>query len=356
MYKRVPGMNLSPKGPDMKPSQFKELIKARHKAGIKRPLLVESPPGIGKTQIPKQVAAELTTDVEDPIGFMVIHAPLLQPEDYGLPVITKDKEGVNFVVSHEKFPLEGSKCEKSGIFLIDELSQADNAAQKILANLIQEREIHGKRLKDGWSIVATGNRQTDRSGANRILGHLGNRLTRVELEVSLDDWTQWALANGVKPEVVAFIRFRPELLSDYNPNEKINATPRAWSEGVSASLGVIPPELEFETFKGDVREGPASEFLAFLKVYRDLPNIDGLLLDPKKAKVPNAGNTLYALCGAIAYRATVNNFGRALTYIRRLPPEFQMLFIRDVVSRDPELCHCREYLDWISNEGDQLVG
>src|SRR5690606_37306755 len=152
--------------------------------------------------------------------------------------------------------------------LIDELAQADASGQKILANLFQEREIHGHRIKDGWTIVATGNRAQDRAGANRILGHLSNRMTRVELEASLDDWTQWSLANGVKPEVVAFIRFRPELLTNYDAKQEINATPRAWVEGISARLGLIPSELEFSVFSGDVGEGPASEFLAFLKIYK----------------------------------------------------------------------------------------
>lgn len=333
----------------MRPSEFKALIKARHEAGIKRPLLVESSPGLGKTQLAAQAAQELGVE------FKVIHAPLLQPEDYGLPVISKDKSSVDFVVSFDKFPLEGSKCADSGIFLIDELSQADNSAQKILANLIQEREIHGKKLKAGWSIVATGNRQSDRAGANRILGHLGNRLTRTELDASLDDWTQWALQNEVKSEVIAFIRFRPELLTNYSASAEINATPRAWAEGVSTNLGVIPSSLEFPVFKGDVGEGPASEFLAFLKIYRNLPSPDAILLDPKKSKVPSDPATLYALCGALAHKSTTGNFDRALTYIRRLPPEFSVLFVRDATAKTPDLFNTKSYIDWASKEGADLL-
>lgn len=332
----------------MKPSDFKALVVARHKAGIKRPLLVESVPGVGKTQICAQVARELD------LGFKVVHAPLLQPEDYGFPVIAKTREDVDFVVSREKFPIEGADCAEEGIFLIDEMSQADNSTQKILANLIQEREIHGKKLKPGWTIVATGNRQSDRAGANRILGHLGNRMTRVALDVSLDDWTQWALGNNVKTEVVAFIRFRPELLSNYEPANEINATPRAWTEGVSAGLGVVEPALEHAVYSGDVGEGPAAEFLAFLKIFRNLPSPDAILQDPKKSKVPDDPATLYALCGALAHKANTNNFDRALTYIRRLPTEFSVLFMRDAVAKNPDLYHTKTYIDWASKEGIEL--
>jgi len=334
----------------MRPSQLKDEIKARHTAKIKRTLMVESTPGLGKTQIARQAAEELG------VGFMTIHAPLLQPEDYGLPVVMgKDRDQLKFVVSADKFPIKGSDCPESGILLIDELSQADNSSQKILANLIQEREIHGQHLKDGWTIVATGNRQKDRSGANRILGHLSNRLTRVTLEASLDDWTDWALRNGVKTEVVSFIRFRPELLSNYDAAQEINATPRAWVEGVSAALGVIEKENEFEIFTGDVGEGCASEFMAFVKIYRNLPNPDAVLLNPKKEEVPKDPATQFALVGALVARVTEQNMDRAMIYIRRLPAEFSVLFIKDAVARNRDLATTKAFIDWTTKEGAALL-
>ena len=52
----------------MKPSSLKSLLVSRFNAGIKRPVLVESAPGIGKTQIAAQVALELGVE------FKTIHA------------------------------------------------------------------------------------------------------------------------------------------------------------------------------------------------------------------------------------------------------------------------------------------
>lgn len=344
----------------MKPTDFKDLIKAIRGSPSKRAVMVESSPGMGKTQIVAQAAKELK------IGFMAIHAPLLQPEDYGMPVVHgARKDELKFIVSSDKFPLEcpqcaskkcGVECVKEGLFLIDELPQADQSAQKILANLVQEREIHGHKIKSGWTIIATGNRQADRAGANRILGHLANRMTRVELEASLDDWTQWALSNGVKPEVVAFLRFRPNLLTNYSAKNEINATPRAWTEGVSARLDLIPKKLELPVFSGDVGEGPAAELLAFLKIFRTLPNPDAVLLNPKKAQVPKDAATMYAITGALVARVTASNFGSAMDYIKRLPPEFSVLFARDATAKDIEIAETKEFIDWASKEGHALLG
>lgn len=334
----------------MKPTEFKELIKSIRKSKSRRALMVESSPGLGKTQIVAQAAQELN------IGFMAIHAPLLQPEDYGMPVVhgTK-KDQLKFIVSAEKFPLVGSDCPDEGIFLIDELPQADQSAQKILANLVQEREIHGQKIKPGWSIVATGNRQSDRAGANRILGHLSNRLTRVELEASLDDWTQWALENDVKSEVVAFIRFRPQLLTNYDSKNDINATPRAWVEGVSARIDFLPKTLEHAVFSGDVGIGPASEFLAFLKIFRNLPNPDAVFLNPKKVEMPKDPATLYAITGALVSRITEVNFGKALEYVKRMPPEFSVLFVKDSMTKCPDIQSTKDFITWASKEGAALL-
>jgi hypothetical protein len=345
----------------MKPSELKKLIESRFKAGIKRPVLIEGSPGIGKTELAGQVAASLG------IGFKVIHAPLLQPEDYAMPVVSADKSDVKFIVSRDKFPLEGTDCPEKGLLLIDELPQCDNNSQKILTNFIHTGEIHGQRIKPGWVIIATGNRVTDRAGANRILSHLGNRVTRVGLDVSLDDWTNWALNNGVQVEVISFIRFRPAMLNEFNAQVDINPTPRAWAQGVSAALGAIDPGQEFEVFTGDVGEGAAAEFCGFLKIYRKLPNVDTILLNPSKADVPTEPATLYALCGALAARTSKDNFGRVMEYVGRILPEFQSLFVRDTVvcrtSKKGKDCNCKacqiattaEFIKWASGPGAKLL-
>lgn len=333
----------------MKTSDIKALIVARNKAGHKRTLMLEGPPGVGKTQIVQQAADELG------IGFIAMHAPTAQPEDMGLPVPNKDRTGIDFLVPNV-LPFEGTDRPKAGLLLIDELPQGDNATQKTLANLIQEREVHGKRLMDNWTIVATGNRQQDRAGANRILSHLANRLTVVEVEPNLDDWASWFVQQPFfRPEGLAFLRFRPALLSKFDPNLPHNPTPRAWAEGVFQTIGTIPQHLEFECFKGDVGEGPASEFVGFLNIYRQLPDIDKVIANPAKEKVPTDNATCYALAGALGSRATPENFGNIIAYTARMSPEYQVITIRDAIKRDADLTGTTEFCDWAAGPGAELL-
>lgn len=330
----------------MRPTILKETLKSL--ISLRRYTHIEGEPGLGKTQVPKQVAEDLG------IGFIAVHAPLMQPEDYGMPVVNATRDGVTFVVP-DKFPMVGSDHPDEGILLLDEVPQAGNAEQKILANLVQERELHGCKLLPGWSIVSTGNRPKDRAGANRILSHFRNRGTTLEFEPHLDDWCAWALDNGVRPEIVQFLRFKPGLLADFDAQRDINPTPRSWTEGVSTIIDKVPHDAEFECIKGAVGEGAASEFVAFLNIFRKLPDPDAVLLDPKNAVVPTDPATLYAISGAVAYRASQTNAEAVLTYARRLPPEFTVLVARDAVRRDTGFTKTRAFIDWISKEGQHVL-
>lgn len=333
----------------MRPSLLADVLRARYKK-IRRPVFVVGKPGVGKTQIAKQVAESLGVQCQ------VIHVPTLQPEDCGLPVVNDKRDAIRFLVPGEKLPFENTSWEDEGILVLDELAQADNSLQKLMANLMQERELHGYKLKPGWMIIATGNRSTDRAGANRILSHLSNRMTWYELEEHLEDWVQWALSNGVPLELIQFLRFKPSLLCAFDPHQDVNPTPRAWAEGVGKALGVVPPEAEFETFRGDVGEGAASEFVAFLRVYRNLPDPDKVLANPDSYEPPkDDASVLYALCGAIAYRANGENAVNVMKLARKLPAEFQVLLLKDAATRNYEFASSKPFTDWAKTDGRRIL-
>jgi hypothetical protein len=209
-------------------------------------------------------------------------------------------------------------------------------------------------MADGWQVVSTGNRQSDRAGATRTLSHLANRETSIELETDLNDSTKWMIDHGVRPEVVSFLRFRPNLLHDFDPQRDANPSPRMWVEGISNILGVVPSEAEYECFKGAVGEGPSAEFVGYLRIFRKLPNPDAILMNPNTADVPTDPATLYALSGALSHRATDGNFERVCTYSERMPPEFSVLTISSAVRKNPDLCNTQAFTKWSIEHQDVL--
>lgn len=317
-----------------------------------RPVMVEGSPGLGKTRIPEQVIQQNPAFSE--WGLVMKHAPTMQPEDLGLPAITADRNRHTFTCP-DWWPVVGSDGPESGLIVIDEAPQADNSVQKTLANMVQERELHGHKLKPGWTFLMTGNRQVDRAGANRVLSHLRDRMVTLQLEPNLDDWCAWAIAADVDPAIISFLRFKPNMLCNFDPQREINATPRGWAEKVNDIIGNVPAEAEFECLQGAIGEGPASEFVGYLKIVRKLPDPDKVIADPKKAPVPEDPSTLFAIAGAIAYRATEDNFENVMAYAKRLPPEFMVLLVRDATQRTPKLTAHPAWKDWALNEGGKVL-
>jgi len=309
-----------------------------------RTVSIEGSPGGGKTTIVHEVAKELDVECRE------VHMPTMLVEDFGIPMLNGDSLQYKLP---EWFPVKG-KAPDQGILLFDDRNQASSDLQKVLANICQARTLHGVPMPDGWQVISTGNRQSDRAGANRVLSHLRNRETVYEYETHLDDWTQWAIDHNVKPEVVSFIRFRPALLHDFDPQRDQNATPRSWVEGVSDALGLVPAEAEFETFKGAVGERGAAEFVGFVRIYRKLPNPDAVLMNPTTADVPSDPATLYALSGAIAERSTEGNFERVCTYAERMPADFSVLTVSYAARKKPELANTQAFTKWAMKHQDVL--
>ena len=328
----------------MRPEYVKTLVKTTFNT-TKRTICLEGPPGGGKTTVITQIAAELG------VPCIVKHLPTMLVEDFG--VLFPNGDDTLHYKLPDWFPVAGKAPEK-GILLFDDSNQANTDLQKVMANICQDRTLHGHRMPDGWMVIRTGNRQSDRAGSNRVLSHLRNRETVIEFEAHLDDWTNWAMANNVHPVGIAFIRMRPDLLHHFDPQREVSPTPRGWVEGVFSLFGALPPEIEFETYKGAVGEGEAAEYTGFLRVYRDMPDPDQCLKAPTTTAVPTDTATRYALTAALAQRATPETFGAICQYMARMPGEFGALCVQQAMARSPEVVHTQAFQQWAVKNYDLL--
>jgi hypothetical protein len=238
--------------------------------------------------------------------------------------------------------------------LLEELSDAQVPMQNALCGVIYDRRAGELPLSDQLYIIATGNRTEDKSGAARITSKLAGRTRRFDFTESIDDWTEWALDNDIDPVLIQFLRFRPGLLSDFDANRFANPTPRTW-ERVSLIPTTLPAALYYDNVAGDVGEGAAAEYSGFRRIYEGLPNIDSVLLDPKGADVPQDPATLYALTGALARKATKDNFDRVHMYLSRLAPEFNVMCVRDSIRLAPAIKTTRAFTEWAVKHSEVLM-
>jgi hypothetical protein len=111
-------------------------------------------------------------------------------------------------------------------------------------------------------------------------------------------------------------------------------------------MGNIPPEAEYEWFAGAVGEGAAAEFTGYLRIWRKLPDPRMVLQAPDAATVPDDLATLYALSGALSSYVTEKTFSNMIKYLKRVPPEFNVLTMSYTVREKPELAEHPDFAPW----------
>jgi hypothetical protein len=213
-------------------------------------------------------------------------------------------------------------------------------------------------LPDGWFILAAGNRLEDRAVSYRMPTALANRFTHIDLEVSLDDWCNWAMMNQINPNIVGFVRFKPDLLWAFNPesSEKAFASPRTW-EFASRMIQVTPTRLLTEMLEGTVGKGATAEFLSFLKVQTELPSIDDILNNGVDYIPPKGRMDLrYALISALVTRAkNVKQFSRLIDYSATMETEFAVLMMVMLIGKDQgTIALCPNWAKWAKKHYDLI--
>src|SRR5208282_3440219 len=186
------------------------------------------------------------------------------------------------------------------VWFLDDLGQATAAVQGAYMQLLLERRVNGHVLAENVYMVAASNRHEDRAGCNKMITPLLNRFLHIDIEVSEEDWQAWALTAAIDPIVRAFIRFKPGLLFQFDPTAGTRSfpTPRSW-DFVSQVLGATPEHLMHPVVSGCVGEGPAAEFVAFRRLYTQLPDPMSIIANPQGAVVPQEPSVVHALSGAL---------------------------------------------------------
>ena len=329
----------------IRPKDLATEIKANSLAGLAT--MIWGPPGQGKSQICYQAAQQEDAKVFE------IRANLFDPVDIrgGLKVV-EQKDGT--YKTRYGIPEDYPDTNYLGnvYIVIDELPNAPKATQNGLLQLILDRKIGTYTLPLNTTIIAAGNRAEDRAAVHEMPTPVKNRFAHYTIESNIDDWVKWALTNNIDESVIAFLRYRPHLLSDIEPTHNAFPTPRTW-EFVSKKLPFMKDE--FYGVASLVGDGAAGEYISFKRVYHDLPDIDNLIKNPGTAKVPTDTSVLYAICGGVTSRVNKTNFKNILRYADRMPPEYGVIIVRDSISKDPTLTQEQAFTAWAEKNADVLL-
>lgn len=329
--------------------------------GSHTPVMLWGPPGVGKSDLISQIGQRHDVPVID------IRLSQMEPSDLrGIPF--RDVNNNNSVEWAIPSMLPNAeKHGEKGILFLDEITSAVPSVSAAAYQLILDRRLGEYNVPDGWAIFAAGNRQGDRGVTYTMPSPLANRFSHYEVDINLDDWVSWAYKNDIDEKIIAFLRFRPELLFDFDPSHNPVAfpSPRSW-QFVHHALQKFTntPHLLLGTLQACVGPAAGVELKAFIDSMDQMPDLDAILRG-EDTKAPKEIDLQYAVASALVGRAIrakdsseANKvYGHILNYAKAFrQKEMGVMLVSDMLRAiGDELFSVPEFAPWAASIGDIML-
>ncbi len=345
----------------MRPAHLLTVIEKEYSStreGHHTPVMLWGPPGVGKSQMVAQVAGRHHAPLID------IRLSQMEPSDLrGIPFRSGDE-----VVWAVPAMLPSVKRHgEEGILFLDEITSAPPSVSAAAYQLILDRRLGEYEVPEGWAIIAAGNRQGDRGVTYAMPAPLANRFSHYEVEVNMDDWVAWAYANNIDDRIIAFLRFRQDLLFDFDPSHNPVAfpSPRSW-EFAHRGLQKFDENHDLLTgaLQACVGNAAGIELRAFIDSLDQMPDLDAIV-NGEDIPAPREIDLQYAVASALVGRAirakdtddATKAHGNILAYASKFPQrEMGVMMVSDMHRAIGEdIFAVPEFANWADKIADIML-
>lgn len=259
--------------------------------------------GVGKSSVVHQVATEAQVHLID------LRLTTIEPVDLRGALFADDDQRKTVWFPPEFLP---SADQAEGILFLDELTAADQRLQTSAYSLILDRKVGDYRLPDGWMIIAAGNAAFHGAVSYDMGTALADRMFHFHVQSVVQAFLDYALQQQIAPEVMAYLKVRPDKLDDtatqLAQDNLTGASPRGW-EDVSRVLQSNLHDAQKSLFiQARIGAANAAEFLAAIREIQAGCNVVELLDatpgSATSALLPTSLDALYGLVYGLSAAAT----------------------------------------------------
>lgn len=199
-------------------------------------VFIWGPPGVGKSSIVQQCAAELSLSVF-PLSVALEHPYSLG----GFPAINWRERQV------DRFPPAYVKVLENAVLFLDDFAASDPSQQRIALSLTTYRRVGDTPLPPSTRIVFASNRVEDLSYIVRPSLAVMNRMKHYTLVPDVSDWLNYLASLGVNPLLryyaSAFLNLFPQKFcvapSALEKVDVVFPTPRSWHNLLADLDGIL---------------------------------------------------------------------------------------------------------------------
>lgn len=245
-----------------------------------RPIYLEGPAGIGKTEMVLQVAQEMNLGC---VSYSLTHHT--RQSAIGMPAIV-DREQDNISYKATEYTMSEIVDSvykdirfghKEGILFIDEINCVSETLSAVMLQFLQSKCFGPHKIPEGWIIVTAGNPGEYNKSAKRFDAVTLDRLRMIHIEPDADAWMDYATEKGIHPIVLSFIKNNPDCfyLHEHAKQSTQIVTPRGW-EDLANGIG-INEKKGYKTDEAFVGQFIQSEriirnFMTHYRIYFELMN------------------------------------------------------------------------------------
>lgn len=201
-----------------------------------RPVFLMGPPGIGKTAIMEQIAAELNVGL---VSYSMTHHT--RQSALGLPfIVRKTYGGREYDVSEytmseiiaSVYDLMEDSGVQEGILFLDEINCVSETLAPSMLQFLQYKIFGRHRVPEGWIVVTAGNPPEYNSSVREFDIVTWDRLKRIDVEPDFEVWKEYAYRRGTHAAIMTYLEikkgdfYRVETTVD----GKSFVTARGWSD------------------------------------------------------------------------------------------------------------------------------